>query len=56
MEELNAWKVFFTTGHVLDYLNYKAIQESKDLGADTKLENTDEVQDRRTDNQGAEYR
>lgn len=56
MDELNAWTAFFTTGNVLDYLRYKSIQNSKDLGADTTLENTDEVQDRRTDNQGTEYR
>lgn len=56
MDELNAWTAFFTTGSVLDYLRYKAIQDSKHTGADTTLENKDEVQNQRTDNQGTEYR
>ncbi|MCH5301046.1 MAG: hypothetical protein J1E56_06985 [Ruminococcus sp.] len=56
MDELNAWTAFFTTGNVLDYLRYKSIQNSKDQGADTTLENTDEVQDDRADNKGAKYR
>lgn len=56
MDELNAWTAFFTTGNVLDYLRYKSIQSSKDQGADTTLENKDEVQDDRADNKGTEYR
>ena len=57
MDELNAWTAFFTTGSVLDYLRYKSIQNSKETGADTKTpEDTDEVQNERSDNKGTEYR
>ncbi|MDD5795431.1 MAG: hypothetical protein PUD24_00655 [Oscillospiraceae bacterium] len=56
MDELNAWTAFFTTGNVLDYLRYKSIQNSKNTGADTTPENANEVQNKRTDNQGTEYR
>lgn len=56
MDELNAWTAFFTTGNVLDYLRYKSIQNSKDLGADTTLENQDEIYDEWPDHQGTEYR
>lgn len=57
MSEWNAWQVFFTTGHVLDYLRYRSIQDTKDLGADTVTrEETDEIPDGWTDNKGTEYR
>ena len=57
MTELNAWQRFCTTGFVLDYLTYRSIQNTKDLGADTvNREETDEVPDRRTDNKRTEYR
>ena len=57
MDELNAWTAFFTTGNVLDYLRYKAIQDGKDFMEETdNLEKKDEVLDQRTDNSGTEYR
>lgn len=37
MDEWYMWNAFFTTGNVLDYLRYKSIQDTKDLGADTIL-------------------
>lgn len=44
----------FTTGNVLDYLRYKSIQDTKDLGADTILrEETDEIPDDGADSERA---
>lgn len=57
MDDWYMWQAFFTTGSVLDYLRYKGIQDAKNTGADTVLsEETDEIPDRRTYNQGTEYR
>lgn len=57
MDEWYMWQVFFQTGSVLDYIRYKSIQSSKDLGADTvRREITDEVPNVRTDYQRTEYR
>lgn len=57
MDEWYMWQVFFHTGSVLDYIRYKNIQSSKDLGADTvRREITDEVPNGRTDYQRTEYR
>lgn len=57
MDEWYMWQVFFQTGSVLDYIRYKSIQSSKDLGADTvRREITDEVPNGRTDHQRTEYR
>ena len=57
MDEWYMWNAFFTTGNVLDYLRYKSIQDTKDLGADTILrEETDEIPNRGTDYKGTEYR
>lgn len=57
MDDWYAWQAFFTTGSVLDYIRYKSIQDAKNTGADTILrEETDEIQDRRTDYKGTEYR
>ena len=56
----NDWvdaNAFFTTGNVLDYLRYKSIQDTKDLGADTILrEETDEIPDDGADSERAKYR
>ncbi len=54
MNETDAWNSFLMSGSVLDYLQYKAIQNAKKRN-DT-LEEEDEIQDKRTDNKGAEYR
>ena len=57
MDNWSAWQIFFTTGSVLDYIRYKSIQDTKDLGADTILrEETDEIPNRGTDYKGTEYR
>ena len=57
MDEWYMWNAFFTTGNVLDYLRYKSIQDTKDLGADPILrEETDEIPNRGTDYKGTEYR
>lgn len=57
MDDWYMWQAFFTTGSVLDYLRYKGIQDAKNTGADTVLrEETDEIPDGRTYNQGTEYR
>ena len=57
MDEWYMWQVFFQTGSVLEYIRYKSIQSSKDLGADTvRREITDEVPNGRTDYQRTEYR
>lgn len=57
MDDWYMWQAFFTTGTVFDYLRYKGIQNAKDTGADTILEEeTDEIPDRRSYNQGTEYR
>lgn len=54
MNETDAWNSFLMSGSVLDYLQYKSIQNAKkDINT---LEEKDEIQDKRTDNQGAEYR
>lgn len=57
MDEWYMWNAFFTTGNVLDYLRYKSIQDTKDLGADTILrEENDEIPDDGTDSERAKYR
>lgn len=57
MDEWYMWNAFFTTGNVLDYLRYKSIQDTKDLGADTILrEETDEIPDDGVDSERAKYR
>ena len=57
MDEWYMWQVFFQTCRVLDYIRYKSIQSSKDLGGDTvRREITDEVPNGRTDYQRTEYR
>jgi len=53
MNETDAWNSFLISGSVLDYLHYKSIQNAKKRN-DT-LEEEDEIQDKRSDNQGAEY-
>lgn len=41
----------------IDYLRYKSIQDTKDLGADTILrEETDEIPDDGADSERAKYR
>lgn len=57
MEEWNRWRLFLTSGSVLDYLEYKAAQRMNETGADTvRREETDEIPDRGTDYKGTEYR
>lgn len=57
MDEWYMWNAFCTTGTVLDYLRYKSIQDTKDLGADTILrEETDEIPDDGADSERAKYR
>lgn len=56
MDEMNAWSTFLTTGSVLDYLRYKAIQENAEQSNPKKPEEQNEVFNGRTDNQGTEYR
>ncbi|WP_295049418.1 hypothetical protein [Ruminococcus sp.] len=57
MDEWYMWNAFFTTGNVLDYLRYKSIQDTKDLGADTILrEETDEIPYDGADSERAKYR
>lgn len=57
MDEWYMWNAFFTTGNVLDYLRYKSIQDTKDLGADTILrEETDEIPDDGVDSERAKHR
>jgi hypothetical protein len=57
MDEWYMWNAFFTTGNVLDYLRYKSIQDTKDLGADTILrEETDEIPDDGADSEREKYR
>ena len=57
MDNWSAWRIFFTTGSVLDYIRYKSIQDAKDTGAITvNREETDEIPNRRTDYKGTEYR
>ena len=53
MNETDAWNSFLMSGSVLDYLQYKAIQNAKK--APDSLEEKDEIQDKRTDTQRAEY-
>ena len=53
MNETDAWNSFLMSGSVLDYLQYKSIQNAKkDINT---LEEKDEIQDKRTDNQTAEH-
>lgn len=57
MDEWNRWRLFLTSGSVLDYLAYKRAMETKDTGADTvHREETDEIPNRGIDYQGTEYR
>ncbi len=53
MNETDAWNSFLMSGSVLDYLQYKSIQNAKK--DPTALEDKDEIQNERTDNKGAEY-
>lgn len=54
MNETDAWNSFLSSGSVLDYLQYKSIQNAKKNP--NLLEDKDEIQNKRTDNQGAEYK
>lgn len=53
MNETDAWNSFLSSGSVLDYLQYKAIQNAKKRN-DT-LEEEDEIQEQRFGDQGAEH-
>lgn len=54
IDEKDAWNSFFQSGSVLDYLQYKSIQYAKN-GGELK-EDKNEVQDKGTDSETAEYR
>ena len=53
-DERDAWNTFLNSGSVLDYLRYKSIQ--RDSSGGMPEEDKDEVQDKGTDTQTAEYR
>lgn len=53
MNETDAWNSFLMSGSVLDYLQYKSIQNAKK--DPSTLEDKDEIQNKRTDTKGAEY-
>ncbi|MBR2715723.1 MAG: hypothetical protein IKB73_05940 [Ruminococcus sp.] len=53
MNETDAWNSFLMSGSVIDYLQYKSIQNAKKSPA--TLEEKDEIQDKRTDNKRAEH-
>ena len=55
MNETDAWNSFMMSGSVLDYLQYKSIQNAK-KGDRAPLEDKDEIQNKRTDTKGAEHR
>ena len=55
MNETDAWNSFMMSGSVLDYLQYKSIQNAK-KGDREPLEVKDENKNEWTDNKGAEYR
>lgn len=55
MNETDAWNSFMMSGSVLDYLQYKSIQNAKKGGTEP-LEDKDENKSKWTDNKGAEYR
>jgi hypothetical protein len=55
MNETDAWNSFMMSGSVLDYLQYKSIQNAK-KGDRAPLEDKDENKNEWTDNKGAEYR
>lgn len=52
--ELDAWNSFLSSGSVLDYLHYKAIQNANTQ--DKGSEESDEIQHERTDNKATKYR
>lgn len=54
--EFDAWNSFLSSGSVLDYLHYKAIQNANNNSQESQSEDCDEVQHQRTDNKGTEYR
>lgn len=54
MNETDAWNSFLMSGSVLDYLQYKSIQNAKK--DPTTLEDKDEIQDKRTDNQRTDFK
>ena len=54
MNETDAWNSFLISGSVLDYLQYKSIQNAKKRNDNAEEE--DEIQDKRTDNKGTQYR
>ena len=54
MNETDAWNSFLISGSVLDYLHYKSIQNAKKNP--NILEDKDEIQNKRTDNQGTDYK
>lgn len=56
MTEKDAWNSFLQTGSVLDYLEYKAIQNSKQPYLKNIMEENDEASDRGPDNKRTEYR
>lgn len=57
MDGLNYWRLFLTSGSVLDYLAYKRAQETERRQASAVTqEEPDEIPHRGTDHQRTEYR
>ncbi len=54
INETDAWNSFLQSGSVLDYLQYKAIQNAKE--GREHAEDQDEILDQWTDHQTTEYR
>lgn len=54
LNETDAWNSFLQSGSVLDYLQYKAIQNAREGRAHEDEE--DEILDERIDHPTAEYR
>ncbi len=57
MDEWNRWRLFLSSGSVLDYLAFKREQESaRRRGEAVKREESHEIPHRGLDPQGTEYR
>lgn len=55
MNEKEAWQIFFHSGSVRDYLNFKSVQKTKQK-EQTEYHTNDEIYHQRTCNQTTEYR
>lgn len=56
MTQTDAWNTFFKSGSVMDYLEYKAIQNAKSPYESSTAEGNNEGENRGSDNRGTEYR